>query len=64
MKIKVVYWVGTTQYKGEATTYRGALRIASRNRNAFPARFYDEHGAELYDVGCGLSYESGSELAV
>jgi hypothetical protein len=43
--------------EGVATTYRGALRIASRNQNAYPARFYDEAGKELHDTGYGLAYE-------
>jgi hypothetical protein len=57
MNVTVKYWRGTTKLEGVATTYRGALRIASRNQNAYPARFYDEAGKELHDTGYGLAYE-------
>lgn len=57
MKITVKYWVGTAQYEGTAKTYKGALRIASRNQNAYGPRFYDDAGAELHDTGFGLAYE-------
>ncbi len=57
MKITVKYWIGPTQYQGTATTYRGAMRIASRNQNAYPPKFYDEEGKKLYDTGFGLAYE-------
>ena len=56
MKITVRYWRGTTQYVGTATTYRGALRIASRNQNAYSPRYYDDKGTALYDDGNGLAY--------
>lgn len=55
-KILVKYWNGTLQLEGVTTTYRGALRIASRNRNKFPPRFFDESGRELHDTGYGLAY--------
>ena len=55
--VTVKYWRGTTKCEGKATTYRGALRIAYRNQNAFPARYYDEQGVELHDTGYGLAYE-------
>ena len=61
MKIIVKYWRGTTQLEGQATTYGGAMRIASRNQNAFPPRFYDKDGQELYDTVYGLAYEEGDE---
>lgn len=54
-KVTVHYWRGTTQLTGTATTYRGAMRIASRNQNAFPPTFSDEDGRELYDTGYGLA---------
>lgn len=57
MKITVTYWRGTLQLTGTATTYRGAMRIASRNQNAFPPRFYDEKGIQLHDLGHTLAYE-------
>lgn len=61
MKITVRYWRGTSRCEGTATTYKGALRIASRNQNAFQPRFYDEDGKELYDNGFGLAYEDAPE---
>lgn len=57
MKIRVVYWMGTLRCQAMARTYRGAMRIAARNQNAFPAKFYDEDGRKLYDCGFGLEYE-------
>lgn len=54
MKVTVRYWIGTTQYTGTATTYRGALRIASRNRNACLPTYWDEQGRQLIDDGQGL----------
>lgn len=59
MKVTVKYWLGTTRMEGTAMTYRGAMRIASRNENAFPARFYDEEGRELAETGYGLAYIDG-----
>ena len=61
MKITVNYWLGTTQFTGHATTVRGALRIAAKNRNAFSVRFYDERGLAMAPMalpegGCGLAY--------
>ena len=56
MIVTVEYWRGTTRLEGKATTYRGAIRIAGRNQNAFPPRFYDQDGRELYDTGYGLAY--------
>ena len=49
-KITVRYWVGTTQHVGTASTYAGAMRIASRNRNAYHPTFWlgDER---LHDFG-------------
>lgn len=41
-----------------ATTYRGAMRIASRNQNAYGPRFYNERGKELHDDGNGLATEA------
>ncbi len=56
MKIIVRYWRGTTQYVGTATTYRGALRIASRNQNTYSPQYYDDKGTVLDDDGHGLAY--------
>lgn len=60
-KITVRYWKGTLRMEGTATTYRGAIRIASRNQNASPARFYDQKGVELFDTGYGLAYAEPNE---
>jgi hypothetical protein len=55
-KVRVTYWRGTTECEGVATSYRGAMRIASRNQNAWEPRFYDaETGERLYDDGQGLA---------
>ncbi len=56
MKVTVRYWRGTTQHSGIATTYRGAMRLADRNQNAYDPHFYDDQGKELYDDGHGLRY--------
>ncbi len=56
--IRVTYWRGTTQCEGKATTYRGAMRIASRNRNAYGPCFYAADGEKLLDDGNGLMRES------
>ena len=56
-KIIVSYWRGTMQLKGTARSYRGAMRIASRNQNAYPPTFEDGDGKSLFDDGNGLAYE-------
>jgi hypothetical protein len=62
VKVKVVYWRSTTQLEGTATTYAGARRVASKNQNAYPPRFYDKKtGEQLHDDGQGLVYESSME---
>ena len=43
--------------EGTATTYAGAMRIAGRNQNAYPPKFYDPEGRELHDLGNCLAYE-------
>jgi len=53
--IKVVYWRGTTQVEGHATTYRGAMRIAARNQNAHDPTFYDASGNQYWDDGNGIA---------
>lgn len=58
MKIRVVYFLGTLQREGFATTYRGAMRVASRNQNAWSPRFYADDGEKLLDDGNGLMRES------
>lgn len=64
MKIRVEYWRGNTKYVGHAKTYKGAMRIASRNQNAYPPRFYDKDGKELYDTGYGLAYQPDNDKEV
>jgi hypothetical protein len=61
MNVIVRYWNGTQQFTGIATTYRGAMRIVARNRNAYPPTFEDEQGRRLYDVEYGLAYEEVDE---
>lgn len=60
-KIKVVYWVGTTQMEATAKTYSGAMKIASRNSNACSTRFYAEDGEQLVDLGGCLVRVSDAE---
>lgn len=57
MTVTVKYWIGTTQYDGKATTYRGAMRLAAKNCNAYGPTYYDENGVQLFDDGQGLAYE-------
>ena len=57
MTVIVRYWRGTTQMVGKARTYRGAMRIADLNQNAWPPRFYDAKGRQLHDTGYGLAYD-------
>jgi hypothetical protein len=64
MGITVTYWRGTQRCEDKARTYRGAQRIAARNRNAYPPRYYDEEGRQLYDDGHGLRYEDSDTYAV
>ena len=64
MKIRVIYWRGTTECEGFATTYCGAMRIASRNQNAYQPRYFDDDGRQLYDDGNGLRYEDADAYAV
>jgi hypothetical protein len=54
-KIVVKYWLGTLRCEGKATTYAGAMRIASRNRNAFGPTFWTEDGEQMHDDGNGLA---------
>lgn len=56
-RVRVTYWLGTMRCEAFATTYRGAMRIALRNSNAYGQRFYDDDGQRLYDDGHGLAYE-------
>lgn len=56
MTITVKYWRGTTQLEAKARTYRGAMKIAARNQNAYGPRYYDDAGVELHDDGNGLCY--------
>lgn len=53
----VKYWRGTTQYEGKAKTYKGAMRIASRNQNAYSPTFWTPEGEELIDIGGALVEE-------
>ena len=51
-RIEVTYWRDTTRLTATATTYRGAMRIASRNRNAYPPTFRNaDTGETLIDFG-------------
>lgn len=61
MKIRVRYWRGTLQQEATATTYAGAMRIASRNANAYGPSYWDEAGEQLRDDGAGLAYEETNE---
>jgi len=63
-RIRVEYWVGTQQHTGYATTYRGATRIAGRNRNAYDATYWDADGNQLFDDGHGLRQTESTEYAV
>ena len=60
-KIVVKYWRGTTQLTGTATSYRGAMRIASRNQNAYCPTFWTEDREQLHDLGDVLVTESEIE---
>lgn len=54
------YWRGTMRMTGTATTYAGAMRLASRNQNAYAPTFF--HGTrKLADDGNGLAYEDELE---
>jgi hypothetical protein len=55
VRVRVEYWCGTTQMTGTAMTYRGAMRLAAKNRNAYSPKFYDGN-RELLDDGSGLVY--------
>jgi hypothetical protein len=48
---------------GTAKTYRGAMRVASNNQNAYPPRYFDENGVELHNDGYGLAYPE-PEMAI
>jgi hypothetical protein len=61
MKITVHYWRGTQGCRATATTYRGALRIAARNQNAYDPAFYDPSGRTLIDDGHGLAYQDEAD---
>ncbi len=56
MEITVRYWRGTTECEDTATSYRGAMKIASQNQNACLPTFH-ESGRKLVDDGSGLAYE-------
>lgn len=59
--ITVKYWRGTMQLTGKAKTYRGAMKLASKNQNAYSPQFYDSTGRELLDDGNGLCYKDEAE---
>ena len=50
VRVRVEYWCGTTQMTGTAMTYRGAMRLAAKNRNAYSPKFYDGNRELLDDV--------------
>ena len=54
-KVIVKYWRGTTQVEGTAATYRGAMRLASKNQNSYGPSFWDEEGNQLFADGFGLA---------
>lgn len=56
--IIVKYWRGTTRLEGKATSYKGAMKIASRNQNAYPPTFWTTDGERLHDDGNCLVTES------
>ena len=58
MTILVKYWCGTTRVEGRATTYRGAMRIATRNQNAYGPTFWTREGEQLHDDSNCLIAES------
>lgn len=60
-KIIVKYWRGTARFVGAATTYHGAMRIASQNQNAYGPTFWTESGEQLFDDGNGLATEKDME---
>jgi len=60
-KIIVKYWRGTMRCEGKATSYRGAMRIAGRNQNAYGPTFWAESGEQLHDDGNCLVAESEIE---
>lgn len=62
MTITVKYWLGTTQLEALATSYKGAMKIADRNENADPPRFFDDQGVEVFDDGNGLVYEGAAAI--
>lgn len=59
--IIVKYWRGTSRCEGKARTYRGAMRIAGRNQNAYGPSFWTPAGEELHDDGNCLVSESELE---
>ena len=52
--LTVIYWRGTTQLTEYVPDGDDALEIADRNQNAWPPRFYDEDGSELFYDGTGF----------
>ena len=56
-QVKVVYWIGTTQHEEWVSTYAEAMKVASKNQNAYDPSFYDSDGRELIDDGNGLRHE-------
>lgn len=56
MTITVRYWRGTQQCEAKARSYRGAMRIAARNQNAYGPTYWDPDGRQLHDLGCALVY--------
>jgi hypothetical protein len=62
--IIVRYWKGTTQLEAKARTYAGAMRIADRNQNAYPATFWTPAGERLIDDGGHLVEEEELERGI
>lgn len=60
-RIIVKYWRGTTQLEAEAKSYSEAMRIASRNQNAFGPTYWTPQGEKLIDYHGVLVEESELE---
>lgn len=58
--ITVNYWLGPLQQTGKASTVKGDLRIANRNRNAFDPSFYSADGRKMFR----LSFDKSEGLGI
>ena len=57
--VRVVYWMGPTQYESQVSDYKEAMKLVSDNhRNKFDPCYYEiATGKELWDDGHGLATE-------